>query len=52
MTDLEARVAEHERQFALLHRLYGFSEIEARDFLDLYPVEKSVDEKTFHGEHA
>ena len=52
MTDLEARAAQHAEHVALLQRLYRFSEREAQDYLDMYPVDKPVDEKTFHGEHA
>lgn len=50
--DLDAVAAQHDAQVALLKRLYRFSEREAQDYLDLYPVDKPVDEKTFHGEHA
>ena len=47
--ELEAHVAERQREIALLRELYGFSPQEASDFIESFP---KLETKTFHGEPA
>lgn len=45
--DLQAVAAKHDEHVALLKRLHRFSDREAADYLDLYPVDDAVDAETF-----